>query len=169
MAFNFLTNPQSVLNICARTITSFCENHLGFKTPEHHTSPKRENIESSSGPARTHPIVLDIKPTTYGPRVAHKDKFLCKGGVDTVKLLDVSRRGLYSTAKEMGGNVLLEEQWDCKICHPRFHKHDRFKVTIHYSAQVARSLGSDAQTPIEAAAAKGVKGLMTVLDRQPEC
>ncbi|KAH7921143.1 hypothetical protein BV22DRAFT_1038980 [Leucogyrophana mollusca] len=169
MAFKLLATPQVMLDVCARTFTNFCRNHLGFYAQQHHQSTKSDSIESSSGPARTHPTLLDTKPVTYGPRVAHKDKFICKGGVDAVKLLDVSRRGLYSTAKEMGGNVLLEEQWDCKICHPRFHKHDRFKVTIHYSAQVARSPRPDAQKPIEAAAAKGVKGLMTVLDRQPEC
>lgn len=45
-----------------------------------------------------------------GPRVAHTEQFVCKGGVDAGRLVDISRKGLYSIAKTMGGNVLLEEQ-----------------------------------------------------------
>jgi hypothetical protein len=127
-----------------------------------------ERIESSSGPARTHACLADLKPTLVGPRVEHKDEFTCKGGVDAGRLVNLARKGLYSTAKEMGGNVLLEEKWDCEIRHPRYQRRDQFKVTIHYSATVARSYKPDAQKPVEIEAAKGIKGLMTVIDRHPE-
>jgi hypothetical protein len=100
--------------------------------------------------------------------VEHKDEFTCKGGVDAGRLVNLARKGLYSTAKEMGGNVLLEEKWDCEIRHPRYQRRDQFKVTIHYSATVARSYKPDAQKPVEIEAAKGIKGLMTVIDRHPE-
>jgi len=78
-------------------------------TPKIHAKPT-ERVESSSGPARTQACFADSKPTTVGPRVEHKDEFTCKGGVDAGRLLNLARKGLYSTAKEMGGNVLLEEQ-----------------------------------------------------------
>ncbi|KIK97651.1 hypothetical protein PAXRUDRAFT_135879 [Paxillus rubicundulus Ve08.2h10] len=103
-----------------------------------------------------------------GPRVDHTEQFVCKGGVDAGRLLDLSRKGLYSIAKEMGGNVLLEEQWDCKIRYPRLQKRDEFKVTIHYVATVARSAWPDAQRPVDIEAAKGIRGLMTVLDRHAD-
>jgi hypothetical protein len=42
-------------------------------------------------------------------------------------------------------------------------------IQIHYSATVARSPNKeDAQKPVEIQAAKGIKGLMTVIDRHPE-
>ncbi|KAG2045197.1 hypothetical protein BDR03DRAFT_938160 [Suillus americanus] len=127
-----------------------------------------ERVESSSGPARTHACLADLRPTVVGPRVEHKDEFTCKGGVDAGRLVNLARKGLYSTAKEMGGNVLLEEKWDCEIRHPRYQRRDQFKVTIHYSATVARSCRPDAQRPVEIEAAKGIRGLMTVIDRHPE-
>ncbi|KIJ68745.1 hypothetical protein HYDPIDRAFT_106981 [Hydnomerulius pinastri MD-312] len=127
-----------------------------------------DSIKSCSGPARTQYQLADSKPVKVGPRVAHTEQFICRGGVDAGRLLDLSRKGLYSTAKEMGGNVLLEEQWDCSIRHPRLQKGDKFKVTIHYSATVARSFWPDAQRPVEIEAAKGIKGLMTVLDRHAD-
>ncbi|KAH7883900.1 hypothetical protein F5I97DRAFT_1780546, partial [Phlebopus sp. FC_14] len=122
-------------------------------------------IRSSSGPARTNDTLANTKPLKVGPRVAHTEQFLCRGGVDAGRLLDLSRKGLYSTAREMGGNVLLEEQWDCSIRYPKLQKRDEFKVTICYSATVARSFWPDAQRPIDVEAAKGIKGLMTILDR----
>ncbi|KAF9243800.1 hypothetical protein BU15DRAFT_42702, partial [Melanogaster broomeanus] len=125
-------------------------------------------IKSCSGPARTHDVLANTKPIQVGPRVAHTEQFHCKGGVDARRLLDLSRKGLYSIAREMGGNVLLEEEWNCSIRHPRLQKRDEFKVTIHYAATVARSAWPDAQRPIEMKAAKGIKGLMTVLDRHAD-
>lgn len=126
------------------------------------------NIKSSSGPARTHDTLACTKPVKVGPRVVHTEQFLCKGGVDACRLLDLSRRGLYSMAKEMGGNVLLDEEWDCSIRHPRLYKNHEFKVTIHYTATVARSFSPDGQRAVGIEAAKGIKGLMTILDRHAE-
>ncbi|KIJ05029.1 hypothetical protein PAXINDRAFT_93980 [Paxillus involutus ATCC 200175] len=127
-----------------------------------------DSIKSCSGPARTHDVLANTKPIKVGPRVAHTEQFVCKGGVDAGRLLNLSRKGLYSIAKEMGGNVLLEEQWDCKIRYPRIQKRDEFKVTIHYAATVARSAWPDAQRPVDIEAVKGIRGLMTVLDRHAD-
>ncbi|OAX39004.1 hypothetical protein K503DRAFT_740278 [Rhizopogon vinicolor AM-OR11-026] len=158
--------PTTMLNVCTHAFSSFCHSHLGIQI--HHDAKETECIDSSSGPARTHPCQADFKPTTVGPRVEHKDEFICKGGVDAGRLLNLARKGLYSTATKMGGNVLLEEKWDCEIRYPRSQCRDQFKVTIHYSATVARSYRPDSQKPVEIQAAKGIKGLMTVIDRHPE-
>ena len=69
-----------------------------------------DGIDISSGRARTHARLLDTV-TVSGPRLTHKDMFLCQDAVDLVKLLYLSRRSLYAAARECGGSVLLEEQY----------------------------------------------------------
>lgn len=69
-----------------------------------------DGIDISSGRARTHACLLDTV-TVSGPRITHKDMFLCQDAVDLVKLLYLSRRSLYAAARESGGSVLLEEQY----------------------------------------------------------
>lgn len=138
-----------MVRVCNRALTDFCHNHLGIQIhhgPQSHAL-ETERVESSSGPARTHPCLADLKPTIVGPRVEHKDEFTCKGGVDAGRLVNLARKGLYSTAKEMGGNVLLEEKsvhplslfhslltyairWDCEIRNPRYQRRNQFKVTV---------------------------------------
>lgn len=105
-----------MVQVCTRAFTDFCHNHLAIQIHHAHKihALETERVESSSGPARTHACLVDLKPTTVGPRVEHKDEFTCKGGVDAGRLVNLARKGLYSTAKEMGGNVLLEE----KSAHP---------------------------------------------------
>ncbi|KAG8220096.1 hypothetical protein J3R82DRAFT_1115 [Butyriboletus roseoflavus] len=115
----------------------------------------KDSLKSCSGPACTHVTLAKTTLVKVGPRVTHTEQFLCKGGVDAGRLVDISRKGLYSMAKTMGGNVLLEEQWDCIIRHPRVQKRDEFKVVVHYYATVARSTWPDAQRPVQIEAAKG--------------
>jgi len=124
-----------------------------------------DGIDISSGRARTHACLLDTV-TVSGPRITHKDMFLCQDAVDLVKLLYLSRRSLYAAARESGGSVLLEEQWRCRISRPKFKRQDRFRVKIQYSATVAQSYWPDAQRPVEIEAAKGIEGLMTILVRK---
>lgn len=107
-----------------------------------------DGIDISSGRARTHACLLDTV-TVSGPRLTHKDLFLCQDAVDLVKLLYLSRRSLYAAAKESGGSVLLNEQyvlspiqeiifcllvrpyrWRCRISRPKFKKQDRFRVKV---------------------------------------
>ncbi|KAG9314649.1 hypothetical protein JVU11DRAFT_5454 [Chiua virens] len=131
-------------------------------------SSENDSVKSCSGPARTHDVLAKMEPVKVGPRVAHTEQFTCKGGVDARRLVDLSRKGLYSVAKMMGGNVLLEEQWDCIIRHAKLQKRDEFKVVVRYSATVARSTCPDVQKPVQIESAKGIKGLMTVLDRHAD-
>ncbi|KIM84561.1 hypothetical protein PILCRDRAFT_29983, partial [Piloderma croceum F 1598] len=98
--------------------------------------------------------------------ITHKDVFLCEGAVDLCKLLYLSRRTLYDVGRENGANVLLDEQWRCKISRPKFRKQNRFRVKIQYTAMMARSHWPDAQRPVEIEAAKGIEGLMTILHRK---
>jgi hypothetical protein len=67
-------------------------------------------LEITSGPVRTHSTLLDTIAAAHGPRITHKDVFLCKDAVDLCKLLYLSRRTLYAAGKENGANVLLDEQ-----------------------------------------------------------
>ncbi|TFK57435.1 hypothetical protein OE88DRAFT_1651151 [Heliocybe sulcata] len=121
-------------------------------------------IKSDSGPARTQPTLHDRSATRHG-RLVHLDSYLCSGAVDIAKLLHLSRRDMLSTARDCGGNVLLDEEWSYEISHPTFRRHNRYKVTIHYSATVGRSCWPDTQKPVQLANAHGIAGLMTILDR----
>ncbi|KAI6159554.1 hypothetical protein EDD17DRAFT_894810 [Pisolithus thermaeus] len=165
-----LSLPHDMFDYYLQVFSSFCNNQFALCRKLRDVGGVEDDdssIKSSSGPARTHAVLADSKPVKVGPRVIHTEHFICKGGVDSGRLLDLSRKKLYMTAKAMGGNVLLDEQWDCRIRHPKLQKHE-FKVTIHYSATVARSFSPDGQRPVGIEAAKGIKGLMTVLDRHAE-
>ncbi|KZT21708.1 hypothetical protein NEOLEDRAFT_1073130 [Neolentinus lepideus HHB14362 ss-1] len=124
----------------------------------------RHHIKSSSGPARTHSTLENRTVTRHG-RLVHLDSYLCSGAVDIAKLLYLSRRDLLSSARDCGGNVLLDEEWSYEIAHPTFRRHNRYKVTIRYSATIGRSCWPDAQKPVQLANAHGIAGLMTILDR----
>ncbi|KAF7982067.1 hypothetical protein HWV62_30360 [Athelia sp. TMB] len=129
-------------------------------------------IEITSGPARTHSALLDTTAAVHGPQIGHEDVFVCKNAVDVHKLLHLSRRSLYAVARENGANVLLDEQWRCKITHPKFAKQNRFRVKVQYSAVMAKSCWPDAQKPVElhtaaeAASDSRINGLMTILERK---
>ncbi|KZT04449.1 uncharacterized protein LAESUDRAFT_657779 [Laetiporus sulphureus 93-53] len=93
--------------------------------------------------------------------------FVCRDGVDTARLLRLVRAELLEQAKTLGGSVLVDEQWSCTICGPRDDGRT-FKVHIRYAASAARSARPDPQSPVAIEHAKGIPGLMTILDRE-EC
>jgi hypothetical protein len=170
-----LKTSRTKLHNCTRTLSKLAEMpnpRLALSRQNSNDSDSDSSvsngrcIEITSGPARTHSTLLDTISTAHGARLAHKDVFICKGAVDVVKLLVLSRRTLYATAKECGGNVLLDEQWCCKISQPKFRKQNRFRVKIQYSATAARSYWPDPQRPVQTNAAKGIDGLMTILHRK---
>lgn len=101
-----------MFNVYSHTLTDFYHNHLDVPIHYPKKSPAKETecIRSSSGPVQTHPCLADSKITTIGPKVERRDEFICKGGVDAGRLLNLARKSLYSTAKKMGGNVLLNER-----------------------------------------------------------
>lgn len=88
--------------------SSFCNHQFKLCRKLRDSKAVDDEVICSSGPARSHET--NMKPVQVGPRVVHREQFVCRGGVDTARLLDLSRKGLFSTAKEMGGNILLEEQ-----------------------------------------------------------
>ncbi|KAF8979441.1 hypothetical protein BDQ17DRAFT_1264675, partial [Cyathus striatus] len=92
--------------------------------------------------------------------------FYCKGAVNVGRLLHLSRKELYDLARSSGANVLLNEEWCCKITHPLFKGKNHYRVRILYSADLACSMLSDAQKPVAVEDAKGVEGVMIILDRQ---
>jgi len=94
-----------------------------------------------------------------------QDQFICVGAVDLAKLLRACRATLYDSAESLGANVLVDEQWDVKICAPKHRNDSTFKVNIRYSASAARSEKCDPHRPVALDQAKGIPGLMTILER----
>ncbi|KZT69923.1 hypothetical protein DAEQUDRAFT_725896 [Daedalea quercina L-15889] len=99
------------------------------------------------------------------PLPEREDVFVCRDGVDAEKLVRLARASLYEEAQLIGANVLVEEQWTCHVCGPR-HDGRTFKVHVRYAAHAARSDRPDPQRPPVLERARGVPGLMTILDRQ---
>jgi len=94
-----------------------------------------------------------------------EDTFECRDGVDAAKLVRLARASLYEEAQLIGATALVDEQWSCHVCGPR-HDGRTFKVHVHYSASAARSDRPDPQLPPSIERARGVPGLMSILDRQ---
>jgi hypothetical protein len=95
----------------------------------------------------------------------HQDQFICLGAVDLAKLLRACRATLYNNAENLGANVLIEEQWSAKISTPKHRNDGTFRVHIRYSASAARSEKCDSHRPVALDQAKGIPGLMTILER----
>ena len=76
----------------------------GSKQKDHH-------IESSSGGPRTDPSLTgDGVISEKRISLTEKERFVCRDGVDVVKLLKAVRTYLYEKAESRGANVLVEEQ-----------------------------------------------------------
>jgi hypothetical protein len=57
--------------------------------------------------------------------------FICKEGVDTKRLLQLTRKELYNDAKRWGANGLIDESWTCEVY--------RLREGV-YDARVSRSV-----------------------------
>lgn len=115
MHSKLLISPLDMVNCCTLIFSRLFRVNKRIEDTLQHVEiatqgSDKDSIKSCSGPAYTHDTLAKTAPMKVGPRVAHTEQFLCKGGVDARRLVDLSRKGLYSTAKTMGGNVLLEEQ-----------------------------------------------------------
>ncbi|KAF9451776.1 hypothetical protein P691DRAFT_662424 [Macrolepiota fuliginosa MF-IS2] len=108
----------------------------------------------------------DLHVIRYGPRIERDDLFYCKGGVNAEKLLQLSRKSLYQAAHNSGGNVLLDERWHCTIAKSIVRYPKGFRVHVSYSAVIAEAAGKDPQKVARAEDARGINGLMIVLDRR---
>ncbi|KDQ58756.1 hypothetical protein JAAARDRAFT_128966 [Jaapia argillacea MUCL 33604] len=125
------------------------------------------SMESSSGAEyQTHPS-LDGEGVISAKKVAmvQDDVFVCADAVDTSKLLRASRVSLMELAEEIGANVLVDERWTCNVSIPR-HRDGTYRVHVKYYASAARSQRRDPGRPVALTQAKGVPGLMTIIERQ---
>ncbi|KAL7277300.1 hypothetical protein ACG7TL_009156 [Trametes sanguinea] len=162
--------PLSVSNVA----------NLFVKMRRHRARAKAHHIESASGDApQTHPG-LDASGAASPERIPleRNETFVCRDGVDATKLLRAVRGALYEKAQTFGANVLVDERvspyavltsrdsrWTCTICGPRHRSDGTFRVYIHYSANAARSDRRDPQRPVALENARGVPGLMTIVNR----
>ncbi|KAI0947893.1 hypothetical protein AcW1_009536 [Taiwanofungus camphoratus] len=140
--------------------------NIFIRMRRHSLRAKEHHIESCSVFPQTHPS-LSGEGTVSVRRVpiVQEDDFVCRDGVDAVKLLRLSRASLYEKARTIGASVLVDEEWSCTICTPRHRTDGTFRVHIRYSAHAARSDIRDPQKPVALERVRGVPGLMTILSR----
>ncbi|KAF7315474.1 hypothetical protein MIND_00062400 [Mycena indigotica] len=124
---------------------------------------KSWHIQSSSGPAQSHPGVLE-GASELREIVTHRDVYICNDGVNVGQLLRATRNALMEDAEFIGANALVDEQWDCTICGPRHRRSGSFKVEISYSAAATRSERADPHKPIAIDKAKGVPASQSILN-----
>jgi hypothetical protein len=128
---------------------------------------QKSHITCSSGtdpittPSLAAPNVVSVRKVS----VVHQDQFICLGAVDLAKLLRACRATLFNNAENLGANVLVEEQWSAKISTAKHRNDGVFRVHIRYSASAARSEKCDSRRPVALDQAKGIPGLMTILER----
>ncbi|KAH7104809.1 hypothetical protein BKA62DRAFT_614354 [Auriculariales sp. MPI-PUGE-AT-0066] len=132
-------------------------------------------IVSSSGISpQTHPCLLPPAPVEQPQEgidrraiMEQRDEFICDphGGVNAQRLLALTRREMLSKASTIGAHALVDEQWSVSIIRPkRLGRAARTRIT--YAAVAARSThGTDPQMPVALSQAKGLPGLMTVIER----
>ncbi|EPQ52209.1 hypothetical protein GLOTRDRAFT_132327 [Gloeophyllum trabeum ATCC 11539] len=127
------------------------------------------SITSSSGPEPHTDAALRDDAGVRAKRLplAHAETFVCAGAVDVPKLLRASRAALLERVGSLGANCLVDERWTCTI-HPtsKSGSHGTYKVHITYEACAARTSRRDPGKPPALDKAKGVPGLMTILERQ---
>lgn len=105
---------------------------------------KAQCIESSSGEPKTHPGLEPVSERKVP--LGEEERFVCRDGVDAVKLLRAVRTSLYEKAESIGANVLVDEQyvlcftcccavflrlyprWTCAISGPR--KENSYRVLV---------------------------------------
>ncbi|KAF9013734.1 hypothetical protein BDZ89DRAFT_1023599 [Hymenopellis radicata] len=131
---------------------------------------KAAKVESSSGDEPlTHEMVgRGLNPKQGSLRVT--DTYIVAGGVNAKCLLRATRNSLMEVAEfvhaESEEAGLYDEQWSITISPKHISRGNEkgFKVTIHYSAcPKASSMRRDPHVPVALDRAKGVPGLMTIL------
>jgi len=125
-------------------------------------------IECSSGQElKTHNRIVDAQPDCIQSAVVtHHDVFVCSNGVDTKRLLVLSRNRVLERAEALGGNSMIDESWSCTICKQETKRGTCYRVSISYQGTPARSNLPDPRRPVAMDFAQGIPGLMTVLSRQ---
>jgi len=125
------------------------------------TQTRATSLKSTSGEPRTH-SGLQLTCERKVP-LGEEERFVCRDGVDTVKLLRAVRSILYEKAEALGANALADEQWSCVISGPR--RDNSYRVVVRYTASATRSSVADPQKPVGLENARCVPGLMTILSR----
>jgi len=154
-------NMHSVSNI-------FVQLRRHRKRASEHGDHKDHHIRSSSADSpQTHPELVSSSQPPSARHLSRDDFFICADGVDVPRLLKVARNALYKQAVTLGGNVLMNEGWECTICGPKHRRSGNFHVKIHYDAMTSRSDTRDPGLPPNLQRSKGVPGLMTIISHRP--
>ncbi|KAF8521476.1 hypothetical protein JB92DRAFT_2890475 [Gautieria morchelliformis] len=124
-------------------------------------------VECSSGTElKTHPRIIDANPECRDSDVImHRDVFVCLDGVDTRRLLLLTRRRVFEKVELLGGNAIIDERWSCKICKHETRRGIVYRISITYQGTPARCSCPDPQRPVAIDEAKGIQGLMSVVSR----
>ncbi|KAL0565732.1 hypothetical protein V5O48_016286 [Marasmius crinis-equi] len=158
------TTPPTTPNKRRHSLEIFVTKMRSPRSPNSPTQARK--IESISGDSPvSHPGLCDSLTCSQKASIQHRDTFTCAGGVNMVRLLGATRQTLLERAEEAGANCLVDEKWKCTIIAPR-RLRGAYKVQILYSAYAAKSSECDPHKPVALESAKGVPGLMTILERQ---
>ncbi|KAF8523066.1 hypothetical protein BU17DRAFT_34958, partial [Hysterangium stoloniferum] len=97
-------------------------------------------IECSSGEEpKTHNRIVDAEPDCIQSAVvSHRDVFVCCNGVDTKRLLGLSRTRVLEKAEALGGNAMIDERhvpffrplWSCAICKQDTKRGTFYRVSV---------------------------------------
>ena len=76
--------------------------------------------------------------------ITRSEVYTCTGGVDSEKLLQGTRRAIFSSVAAVGANALVEEQWSCTICTSKKRVKDDETYIVYVgtpllSAQIGRA------------------------------
>jgi len=125
-----------------------------------------DELELSSGDPKTHPNVAESAKNQNKIPVEQTDHFVCVGGVNLSTLLRITRISLMEhVERELGANSVVDEQWECTISGPKPVHSGKYKVLIRYTACATISSVSDCRRPVALDQAKGIPGLMSILQR----
>ncbi|KAJ3571346.1 hypothetical protein NP233_g3815 [Leucocoprinus birnbaumii] len=134
--------------------------------PIHIHKPLLQCASSTDAPPPYWENDPNLRIMRYGPRTQRNDLYYCKGGVNVATLLRLTRQSLLEFSRNSGGNVLVDEKWHCTITKSIVRYRESFRVQISYSAIIAEAEGEDSQKVARIEDAKGIDGLMTVLERR---
>ncbi|CAG7851123.1 SubName: Full=Uncharacterized protein {ECO:0000313/EMBL:CCA74321.1} [Serendipita indica DSM 11827] len=87
--------------------------------------------------------------------------FVCQGGVNTVRLLQLTRKSLLEEGQMVGANALVNEMWSCEVFQ---RSREVYEVRIRYGASIAKAYRNPPSEPVAVKEAKGIPGLMTILE-----
>ncbi|CAG7847427.1 SubName: Full=Uncharacterized protein {ECO:0000313/EMBL:CCA68187.1} [Serendipita indica DSM 11827] len=117
-------------------------------------------LTCASGQPTTHPALADVEYEELGAFSIER-VFVCRGGVNTVRLLQLTRRSLLEEGQMVGANALVNESWSCDVFR---RSKDVYEARIRYSASMAKAYKNSPSKPVAIKEAKGIPGMMTILE-----